>query len=438
VRPFAGEPVIQVGILEGKREVEGFFAGPHVVAGKEVLDVPFLALASADGVILSVAGREVGRGKAVTSHPRDELSTFSLRRVTIGRDFHWEREEEQTFRGSVSFHGKHTGITVVNRLPLEQYLESVVGSEMSDEAPAEFLKAHAVMARSWVGALLVNPPRKGPTEFWREDEIIRWYGREVHSGFHVCGDDHCQRYQGIGRLKTGKVFDAVRETRGLFLTFQGKICDARYHKACGGRTEPFENVWEERKVPYLRSVSCGDSTFPRVKGEDEAARWMSSPPPAFCGEKDLLIIKRLLNDFDRETGQFFRWAVQYDQGELSEIVKEKSGMDFGAIKALRPLARGPSGRIYRLEIVGEKRRMIVGKELEIRRWLSRDHLLSSAFIVKTEERTGHTLSFHLWGAGWGHGVGLCQVGAAVMAIRGASFRDILGHYFRSSALERLY
>lgn len=432
---FSHEPEIRVGLLEGKKEVEGFFTGPFIANGSFICDVPFVASFQSHGLVLNAGGKELARGKVIEVRPMHESSTFSLNKVGIGRQFHWEREEKQTFLGTLVFCWREDGITVINRLPLEHYLESVVSSEMNDQAPEEFLKAHAVMARSWAGAILVgdsNIQVRGERE--KEGEIVRWYGRETHEAFDVCGDDHCQRYQGLGRLKTGKGARAVRDTRGWFLSFRGRICDARYHKSCGGRTENFSTAWGDEQVPYLVSVSCGKGIFPSVTNEKEAEAWILSRPAAFCGVTDDKLIRCLLNEYDRETGDFFRWEVRYGRQELSALVRERSGIDLGLIESLRPLARGPSGRIYRLKIRGEKGTVIVGKELEIRRWLSKSHLLSSAFIVKTEGDV-----FRLIGAGWGHGVGLCQVGAAVMAASlGWDYSKILKHYFPSTTLCRLY
>jgi len=437
---FSAEPVVRVGILEGQKEVRGFFHGPFKVQGQTVMDIPFFASFQGKTLHLTAEGKVLGRGDEVVCLPQGEKASFSLYGVTIGRQFHWEREEKQTFQGSLLFRSKGEGITVINALPLEQYLESVIPSEMSDRAPEEFLKAHAVVARSWIGRRLLETPHPFPSSpQMKEGEIIRWYGQETHADFHVCSDDHCQRYQGLTRRMTGKASQAARETRGLFLTFDGEICDARYHKSCGGRTELFKNAWEEREVPYLRSVSCAYSSFPYADGEEEARRWILSHPDAFCGEADDKVLEVILNDFDLDTHDFFRWEVSYSCTDLSDIVKEKGGTDLGHLTSLTPLARGPSGRIVLMKLVGEKGSVVVGKELEIRRWLSPNHLLSSAFILEPlTDCRGRILSFHFRGAGWGHGVGMCQIGAAVMALRGASFREILLHYFPGTVLSGLY
>jgi SpoIID/LytB domain protein len=272
-----------------------------------------------------------------------------------------------------------------------------------------------------------------------EEEVVRWYGREEHDLFDVCADDHCQRYHGVTRITFPEVRRAVGETRGIVITWGDEICDARYSKACGGLTEEFVTAWDDARRPYLTSVTDAPEPYPPVTTEQEAARWCLSAPEAYCNTKDKAILEKVLPAFDRETEGFFRWSVDYSREELEEILREKSGFDFGRLQAIEPLTRGPSGRISRLRITGSRRSVIVGKELEIRRWLSRSHLYSSAFVVQACGAAGldpERFVFH--GAGWGHGVGLCQIGAAVMASRGFSAEQIVEHYFPGTALERLY
>jgi peptidoglycan hydrolase-like amidase len=273
----------------------------------------------------------------------------------------------------------------------------------------------------------------------KEGEIVRWYDREDHARFDVCADDHCQRYQGITGRVAGRTAEAVRETRGVFLIHAGAICDARYHKACGGMTENFATCWEEISVPYLSHVS--DSAMPRtpIRTEEEAEPWILSCPDVYCRTNDQELLRRILPAFDRETADFFRWQVSYGREELETILRAKSGIDFGVLRGIVPLERGPSGRIRLLRVEGSKATVAVGKELEIRRWLSPSHLYSSAFIVRTiREPSGAPARFTLYGAGWGHGVGLCQIGAAVMAEKGFSAEEILRHYFRGAALVKRY
>jgi len=262
---------------------------------------------------------------------------------------------------------------------------------------------------------------------------MRWYDRENHELFDVCADDHCQRYQGITKIISEQAEEAVRKTRGIVIAHHDEICDARYSKACGGITEDFDTAWDDKGVPYLRSVSDASVPHRPMTTEEEASAWILSTPESYCRTNDERLLEKILPDFDRETKGFFRWRVEYSRTELEEILRQKSGFDFGTLQEILPLRRGPSGRISRLRIVGSKRNMVVGKELEIRRWLSRSHLYSSAFIVKVD---GGRFIFH--GAGWGHGVGLCQIGAAVMASRGFSAEQILNHYFREVEIKKVY
>jgi SpoIID/LytB domain protein len=321
---------------------------------------------------------------------------------------------------------------------LEDYLTSVISSEMSGAAPMEFLKAHAILSRSWVLAAL-NRKKKRETSTATEKtterggEVIRWYDREDHDLFDVCADDHCQRYQGLTKIVSEQAEEAVRETWGMVITYQDEICDARYSKACGGLTENFGTAWDDKRVPYLGSISDASVPYRPIRTEEEAQRWILSNPKAYCNTRDKRLLEKILSDFDRETKEFFRWTIEYSRTELEEILREKSGFDFGRLEKIVPLHRGPSGRISKLRIIGSKRSMVVGKELEIRSWLSRSHLYSSAFIVTVE---GERFTLH--GAGWGHGVGLCQIGAAVMATKGFSAEEILRHYFRGVEIKRVY
>ena len=369
---------------------------------------------------------------------------FTLFNVTIGNQFHWERSEDQTFQGDLILCPRKDGtITAINEIPLEDYLESVISSEMSAEAPMEFLKAHAILSRSWLLAALDRKEKTKEvpirTEKIIEGEVMRWYDREDHDLFDVCSDDHCQRYQGITKIVSRQAEEAVGETLGMVITFQDEICDARYSKACGGITEEFETAWDDKQVPYLKSILDALVLHQPIRTEEEASVWILSEPEAYCNTKDEGLLKKILPGFDRETKSFFRWRVEYSRKELEEILREKSGFDFGTLQEIIPLKRGPSGRISRLKIVGSKKSMLVGKELEIRRWLSRSHLYSSAFVVKVKYHPhGKADRFILHGAGWGHGVGLCQIGAAVMATRGFSAEKILKHYFRGIEIKKIY
>ena len=400
----------------------------------------FSAKAEAGMIVLTgEANHEICRSRSIRLTGQ-EGSVFSLFNVTIGDRFHWERTENQTFHGNLILVLRTEGtIAVINEIALEDYLTSVISSEMSGEAPLEFLKTQAILSRSWLLAALAGRKKKGKIftpvskTAHREGEVMHWYDREDHELFDVCADDHCQRYQGITKIISEQAEEAVRKTRGIVIAHHDEICDARYSKACGGITEDFDTAWDDKGVPYLRSVSDASVPHRPMTTEEEASAWILSTPEYYCRTNDERLLEKILPDFDRETKGFFRWRVEYSRTELEEILREKSGFDFGTLQKILPLRRGPSGRISRLRIVGSKRDMVVGKELEIRRWLSRSHLYSSAFIVKVE---GGRFIFH--GAGWGHGVGLCQIGAAVMASRGFSAEQILNHYFREVEIKKVY
>jgi SpoIID/LytB domain protein len=308
---------------------------------------------------------------------------------------------------------------------------------MNADAPMEFLKAHSILSRSWLLAALDQKKEtkrtSKPVTSITKEEVIRWCDREDHDLFDVCADDHCQRYQGITKIVSEQAKEAVQETSGRVMTYQGEICDSRYSKCCGGLTEEFDTAWDDKRVPYLRSIPDTSVLHQATNTEEEAQRWILSAPEAYCNTRDEDLLEKILSEVDRKTKTFFRWTVEYRREELEEILREKSGFDFGTLQEIVPLRRGSSGRISKLKIVGSKRTMVVGKELEIRRWLSRSHLQSSAFLVTFE--AGRVV-FH--GAGWGHGVGLCQIGAAIMANRRFSAEEILKHYFRNIEIRKIY
>ncbi len=374
-------------------------------------------------------------------------STFELKDVTIGINFHWERKENQSFSGSVKFIVEDGKITAVNVLSVEDYLTSVISSEMSATASLELLKAHAVISRSWLLAQIqknkeiVESKQEYSTMVVTDDELVRWYDREDHTRFDICADDHCQRYQGVTRASTSIVRDAIAQTRGLLLMSDGKICDARYSKSCGGAFEEFQYCWEDIKYPYLvkQRDSKTETELPDLTIEEEAEKWILSSPESFCNTTDKEILSQVLNHYDQETVNFYRWTQEYSQKELSALILKRSGVDYGDILDLIPVERGTSGRLVKLKIVGTKKTKTIGKELEIRRTLSESHLYSSAFVVeKVGNENGAPQKFVLKGAGWGHGVGLCQIGAAVMGEKGYKFDEILLHYFVGASLEKLY
>ncbi len=371
--------------------------------------------------------------------------TFTVEGVTIGVNFHWENKETQTYQGDLIFIKENENIRFINQLDLEDYLCSVISSEMRSTSSIELLKAHTIISRSWLLAQIdkSKAPKKEqiPSCNETDTERIKWYDREDHTTFHVCADDHCQRYQGITRILSPLAQEAVTATKGLVLMYDDKICDARYYKCCGGITERFDSAWEPINYPYLQAVRDDDNKNIEpidLTQEDQAKSWIMGQPSAFCNVQDQKILSQVLNDFDQSTHDFYRWQVTYSQEELSELIKKRSGIDFGQIKSMTPLSRGTSGRIYRLKIEGTKRTFIIGKELEIRKALSSSHLYSSAFIIeygKLKDELPQNFTFH--GAGWGHGVGLCQIGAAVMADKGYTYEEILQHYFKNSQLKNL-
>jgi len=440
------EPLLSVGIYEREAETRGVLNGRFVLPDKTALSGEFCVRPKQGRLVLmGKDGHELARGLEIRLAPEGN-ATFTLRGVTIGINFHWERKEDQTFEGALRLLLNSDGtITAINDAGVEQYLKSVISSEMSAEAPIELLRAHAITSRSWLVAMLERQKRLknvgGPARRGREseEEVVRWYDREDHKHYDVCADDHCQRYHGITKIISKTAEEAVQNTRGVFLVYGGEICDARYSKSCGGRSEVFESAWEDVSVPYLATVSDAAVEHPLICSEAAAERWVDSSPEAYCNTSDGKILRQVLPSFDQETTDFYRWRVTYTQEELTALLQKRSGIDFGEIQQLQPLQRGPSGRIVRLRIVGSRRVVVVGKELEIRRWLSPSHLYSSAFVVRTEEGPqGIPARFTLHGAGWGHGVGFCQIGAAVMAAKGFQAETIVQHYFRGADLKRLY
>ncbi len=372
-------------------------------------------------------------------HSTQERPTFLLKNVRIGIGFHWDRLEDQEFEGTLEIRDNADGTqTAINRLDVEDYLSSVITSEMSATSSLELLKAHAVISRSWVLRPIISPSTgTDKPDLSDPDRHVVWYERDTHEGFDVCADDHCQRYEGITRRDehpeaAANVQKAIDATRGQVLMYDGKVCDARFYKSCGGATELFENAWANEHYPYLEAVRDEIGTpLPDLTIEENAQEFIRTSPSAYCNTTGERILSQVLNNYDQETKDFYRWTVQYTAAELSDIIRERSGIDFGEILDLVPIKRGPSARLYEMQIVGSKRTMVIGKELEIRKWLSRSHLYSSAFVVDCNENG----DFILTGAGWGHGVGLCQIGAAVMADKGYTYEQILAHYFPGSELK---
>ena len=441
-------PVVNVGIMTEKA-VSFVFHGEyvHTETGK------FL---TGEQRALFVNGNIVYNGrlfKEIFFEPASPSSSFELKAVTIGRNFHWQRQEDQCFKGAFNLVTGENGIVVINQVDVEEYLTSVISSEMSAQASKELLKAHAVISRSWLLAQIEKNFRLGRKEekqqnCYRDNEqLIRWYDREDHTHFDVCADDHCQRYQGITRASTDIVRQAIAATRGQVLTSEGNICDARFSKCCGGIFEEFQYCWEDTRRPYLAKqrdylARSGKlvSKLPDLTQEAEADRWIRTSPESFCNTTDKKILSQVLNNYDQETTDFYRWKVEYTQDELSALILKRSGVDYGRIIDLVPVARGTSGRLWKLKIVGTKKTRTIGKELEIRRTLSPSHLYSSAFVIDRAELSAEGIPgrFILTGAGWGHGVGLCQIGAAVMGEQGYQYDAILLHYYTGATIDKLY
>jgi len=414
------QPIVRVGIVVAQ-QIHFSFHGNYTVEHQ-----PDVRLSQAVETVTATPVGFVWRGKTyrqLTFVPaEEEVCSFSLFDVTIGINFHWERKETQTFRGTLRFLPMDGKVCAVNLLPVEQYLASVISSEMSSTASLEFLKAHAVISRSWLLAQLnhATPTLRSATPSSSSQLYIKWYDHDDHSLFDVCADDHCQRYQGITKVSNPNAYEAVCQTFGQVLTCGDELCDARFSKCCGGVLEEFQTCWADTPKPYLVSKPDWLDDLRTANVRD-----------AFCNTTDPRILSQVLNNFDQETTDFYRWTVRYTVAQLSSLVASKSGMDFGEILDLIPVQRGPSGRISLLKIVGTRRILTVGKELEIRRWLSPTHLYSSAFEVeKTPE------AFILHGKGWGHGVGLCQIGAAVMGTLGFRYDEILTHYYPHTALKK--
>ena len=375
-------------------------------------------------------------GKAHTRlcfKPQSPDDSFSLMDVVIGVNFHWQRLETQTFRGSLRLLADGGKIWAISDLPVEDYLESVISSEMSAQSSLPLLMAHAVISRSWLMSQIDGNTAPN-TQASHGDAFIRWYDHTDHTLFDVCADDHCQRYQGITKETSPNVAEAIRRTRGELLTYGDEICDARFSKCCGGAMEEFQYCWDDTPKPYLKGIGdTPEETIPDLTVEENARQWILSSPNSFCNTTDKRILSQVLNDYDQETTDFYRWRVSYTQEELSKLVEKKLGAGLGTITDMRPLKRGTSGRICELRITGTKKTIVVGKELEIRRALSESHLYSSAFVV---EKQGDT--FTLIGAGWGHGVGLCQIGAAVMGDKGYAYDEILRHYYPGAEIEKAW
>ena len=437
------QPDVTVGIVSAQK-IHFSLNKPYLAKGEKVLGEQVVEF-SEGGVLWN--GNQYSK---LTFHPQSADASFSLSDVTIGVNFHWERKETQTFLGTLRFVVESDKIVAINELPVEKYLESVISSEMSATSSLELLKAHAVISRSWLLAQMKKRREvaESGNNFFsftkKEDTLIRWYDREDHTLFDVCADDHCQRYQGITKETSPHVAEAIRQTKGQILMDGEEICDARFSKCCGGITEEFQYCWEDTPKTYLtavRDIALGvEHTLPNLTNEEEAEKWIRFNPPAFCNTQDKKILSEVLNDYDQETVNFYRWKETLSQEKLQQLIADKLKMDLGAILDMKAVERGKSGRISKLQIIGTEKTFTIGKELEIRRTLSDSHLLSSAFVVDKydKDEQGVPQRFELIGAGWGHGVGLCQIGAAVMGEQGYHYDAILLHYYQGAEIKKLY
>lgn len=437
------QPDVTVGIVSAQK-IHFSLNKPYLAKGEKVLGEQVVEF-SEGGVLWN--GNQYSQ---LTFHPQSADASFSLSDVTIGVNFHWERKETQTFLGTLRFVVESDKIVAINELPVEKYLESVISSEMSATSSLELLKAHAVISRSWLLAQMKKRREvaESGNNFFsftkKEDTLIRWYDREDHTLFDVCADDHCQRYQGITKETSPHVAEAIRQTKGQILMDGDEICDARFSKCCGGITEEFQYCWEDTPKTYLtavRDIALGvEHILPNLTNEEEAEKWIRFNPPAFCNTQDKKILSEVLNDYDQETVNFYRWKETLSQEKLQQLIADKLKMDLGAILDMKAVERGKSGRISKLQIIGTEKTFTIGKELEIRRTLSDSHLLSSAFVVDKydKDEQGVPQRFELIGAGWGHGVGLCQIGAAVMGEQGYHYDAILLHYYQGAEIKKLY
>lgn len=444
------EPEVSVAILNENEivfELDGNFNCKEI--DKEITGV--LRVIHEDGLIkLIYSGSVLIIPDGSVFKPADfNADSFLIKDVVIGIKFHWQKKEDQKFKGSLKIIKENNKLTAVNIIPVEEYLTSVISSEMSATSSEELLKAHSIISRSWLIAQIeksreLKESGNTPPGFIENDEkLIKWFDREDHDLYDVCADDHCQRYQGITKIYDEKSKKAIEFTRGMLLMYNNKICDARYSKSCGGISENFENVWEPVEHPYLKKVvdniPAEKNSGLDLTNEIEAVKWIKGNPPAFCNTVDEKVLSQILVDFDQSTKDFYRWKIEYSQKEISSLINKNLGIDFGSILDLLPIKRGVSGRLIELKIIGTKKSLTIGKELIIRKTLSQSHLYSSAFIIEKHDiKNNIPGKFILIGAGWGHGVGLCQIGAAVMGEKGFPYDKILLHYFTNAEIKKLY
>lgn len=440
------EPTIKVGILVDQNEISFKLHGDFLLNNKIKLSNKSLkAQANGRSIILKDRNSILFQEDSLLFKPIKQKETkFEVENVTIGIDFHWEQKENEIFEGNILIINRNKKLTLINEINVEKYLQSVISSEMNSDSPYEYLKAHSIISRSWLLAQLVKSKNQTNvnTPIIDESERIIWYDKSKHTDFDVCADDHCQRYQGITRIQKNNVSKAIEETSGLVLVYNDEICDARFSKCCGGILEEYENVWDDTHYPYLVALFDGENkdSFLYPKTEEEFINFIKSNPKAYCNTDNTKLLQTVLNEYDQTTKDFYRWKVEIKQLALKTLLQIKLGIDFGEIKQLIPIERGKSGRIKKLKIIGTKKELTIGKELEIRRILSEKHLYSSAFFVEYVYKDNPEIpcKFILHGAGWGHGVGFCQIGGAVMASKGKKYDEILFHYFPNTLLKKLY
>ncbi|MEJ2613596.1 MAG: SpoIID/LytB domain-containing protein [Ignavibacteriaceae bacterium] len=444
------EPTVSVGILTEEKVVFELYGDYKTSGIKQIFSGRFNAEVKEGRIICRKGDEKIEISDEIIFKPLDEnTDSFVIKDVIIGVKFHWERKEKQRFQGSLKLKRIDNKILVINVISVEKYLVSVISSEMSSKSSIQLLKSHAIVSRSWILAQLEKRNSDGKqndnyhTFFESDTEIIKWYDKKEHQLFDVCADDHCQRYHGVTKIFSNTALNAIEETKGIVLVYDDTICDTRYSKSCGGVSESYQNVWEPKNYEYLSSV-VDYKYYPEnynlnFSDENIARKWIKGNPSGYCNTSDERILSQVLLDFDQETKDFYRWKVEYSQKELSGIIKTKSNIDFGEIIDLVPIERGDSSRLIKLKIIGTKKTLIIGKELEIRRILSQSHLYSSAIIIdKYDIQNNIPQKFIISGAGWGHGVGLCQIGAAVMASIGHQFDEILSHYFKDAKLKKIY
>ena len=440
-------PIIKVGIFS-QEKIEFSLYGDYTVQGfKQLFNGKISTEIKNNKIVLSYDKKTIEVDEKIKFNPSNEIIEYFLfKEIKVGEKFHWENKEKERFRGSLQLKKWKNKILVINLIKIEDYLSSVISSEMSDKLSLQALKAHAVVSRSWLLNHINTKAKKLKNKNIVKEknaEHITWTKQEEHKNYDVCASDHCQRYHGITKLSTGMALKAVNETSGLVLTYKNNVCDTRYSKCCGGITESFENVWEPEKIDYLTSVIDykyePENYSLNFSDENCSKKWILNSPPAFCNTTNANTLSNILVDYDQSTNDFYRWEVKYNQKTISKIINEKTNIDFGDIIDLIPGERGDSGRLITLKIIGSKKTIIIGKELEIRRILSETHLYSSAIIIEKQNiKEGIPQTFVIKGAGWGHGVGLCQIGAAVMSANGYKFDEILSHYFSKATLKKIY